>query len=52
MILYDSVMEAQRQATIEMRDTKFLKEDGAAEAQDDAEQNGDMDLFKKRTRNT
>ena len=52
LILYDSVMEAQRQATIEMRDTKFLKEDGAAEAQDDAEQNGDMDLFKKRTRNT
>ena len=35
-----------------MRDTKFLKEDGAAEAQDDAEQNADMDLFKKRTHKT
>jgi len=38
LILYDSVMEAQRQATIEMRDTKFLKEDGT-DAQDDGEQN-------------
>jgi len=29
LILYDSVMEAQRQATIEMRDSKYLKdEDG------------------------
>jgi hypothetical protein len=32
-----------------MSDTKFLKEDIAAEAQDDAVLNPDMDLFKKRT---
>jgi len=51
LILYDSVMEAQRQATIEMRDSKFLKEDGD-EAKDDGEANADMNLFKKHTHKT
>ena len=37
MILYDSVTEAQRQATIEMRDSKYLKEDQGDDAKDDAE---------------
>lgn len=44
-------MEAQRQATIEMRDSKYLKEDGD-EAKDDAEENADMNLFKKNTHKT
>jgi len=44
------VTEAQRQATIEMRDSKYLKEEeGGEDAKDDAEAEGDADLFKKRT---
>lgn len=39
LILYDSVTEAQRQAHIEMRESKFLKEEGmdGDEAKDNAE---------------
>jgi hypothetical protein len=44
-------MEAQRQATIEMKDSKYLKEDGD-DAKDDGEQNADMNLFKKQTHKT
>ena len=50
LILYDSVTEAQRQATIEMRDSKYLKE-GADDGddKDNAEADQDGDIFKKRT---
>ena len=50
LILYDSVTEAQRQAAIEMRDSKYLKEgvDGE-DAKDDAEADQDAEIFKKRT---
>ena len=48
LILYDSVTEAQRQATIEMKESKYLKEDGE-DAKDDAEAETDGNLFKKRT---
>ena len=49
LILSDSVGEAMRQATIEMKDAKYLKDDGN-EAKDDAEADEDgMDLFKKKT---
>jgi len=49
LILYDSVTEAQRQATIEMRDSKYLKEEGGDDAKDDAEAEADGEIFKKRT---
>jgi len=49
LILYDSVTEAQRQAVIEMRDSKYLEKDGGDDAKDDAEAEADGDLFKKRT---
>merc|ERR1711957_595411 len=49
LILSDSVGEAMRRATIEMKDAKYLKDDGN-EAKDDAEADEDgMDLFKKKT---
>ena len=48
LILYDSVTEAQRQATIEMRDSKYLRED-AEDAKDDEEADQDGEIFKKRT---
>lgn len=48
LILSDSVIEAMRQATIEMKDSKYLKdEDG--DVKDDAEAEQDKDLFKKKT---
>lgn len=40
--------EAQRQATIEMRDSKYLKEEDGDDGKDDAEAEGG-DMFKKRT---
>ena len=49
LILYDSVTEAQRQATIEMKESKYLKEEGENEAKDDAEAETDSNIFKKRT---
>jgi len=50
LMLSDSVIEAMRQATIEMKDAKYLKEDEATgEGKDDGEKNMDMDLFKKKT---
>ena len=49
LILSDSVIEAMRQATIEMKDSKYLKDDDAAGDKDDAEAETDKDLFKKRT---
>lgn len=49
LLLYDSVMEAQRQASIEMRDSKYLKDEDGGDGKDDAEQNADMNLFKKNT---
>lgn len=49
MMLGDSVQEALRQATIEMKDSKYLKADDN-EAGDDQEADGlDKNLFKKRT---
>jgi hypothetical protein len=49
-MLSDSVIEAQRQATIEMRDSKYLKETEDGEgAEDDAEADLDKDMFKKKT---
>jgi len=49
-MLSDSVIEAQRQATIEMRDSKYLKENEEDEgAEDDAEADLDKDIFKKKT---
>ena len=47
--MYDSVTEAQRQATIEMRDSKYLKEEAGDDAKDDAEADADGEIFKKRT---
>jgi hypothetical protein len=52
LILHDSVMEAQRQASIEMKDSKYLRDEEGGDAQDDAEQNADMNLFKKHTHKT
>lgn len=50
MILSDSVIEAMRQATIEMKDSKYLKEtEGGDDDKDDAEAEQDKDLFKKKT---
>ena len=50
MMLSDSVIEAMRQATIEMKDSKYLKEDeNGGDAADDAEAEQDKDLFKKKT---
>ena len=50
LMLYDSVTEAQRQATIEMRDSKYLKGDGDEEdGKDDGEKDADGEIFKKRT---
>jgi len=37
---------------IEMRDSKYLKDEGGDEAKDDAEQNADNHLFKKHTHKT
>ena len=48
LLLSDSVIEAMRQATIEMKDSKYLKEDEGGD-RDDPEADGDKDLFKKRT---
>ena len=48
LILYDSVTEAQRQAAIEMRDSKYLREEEGEDGKDDAEGEG-ADMFKKRT---
>lgn len=46
----DSVIEAMRQATIEMKDSKYLKEtEGGDDDKDDAEAEQDKDLFKKKT---
>ena len=49
LILNDSVVEAGRQAAIEMKDAKYLKEDGAdaEEQKDDGEANSDGLMFKK-----
>lgn len=54
LILNDSVVEAGRQAAIEMKEAKFLKEDEAAgdEAKDDGEANADGQMFKKNTYST
>lgn len=51
LMLSDSVIEAMRQATIEMKDSKYLKEDGddGDYAGDDAEAEKDRDIFKKKT---
>ena len=52
LTLSDSVTEAMRQATIEMKDSKYLKDDDAGEGgdgKDDEEADLDKDLFKKRT---
>jgi ATP-dependent RNA helicase DDX47/RRP3 len=49
LVLSDSVIEAMRQATIEMRDSKYLKEDEGDGEKDDAEADLDKDMFKKRT---
>ena len=51
MILNDSVVEAGRQAAIEMKEAKYLKEEEAAgdEAKDDGEANTDGQMFKKQT---
>lgn len=35
-----------------MRDSKYLKDEGGDDAKDDAEQNADMNLFKKHTHKT
>ena len=48
LILNDSVVEAGRQAAIEMREAKYLREE-ENEAKDDGEANNDADLFKKTT---
>ena len=49
-MLSDSVIEAMRQATIEMKDSKYLKDDeNGNDAADDAEAEQDKDLFKKKT---
>jgi len=47
--LYDSVTEAGRQSTIEMRDSKYLREEEGEDGKDDAEAEADGDMFKKRT---
>jgi hypothetical protein len=50
LILSDSVIEAMRQATIEMKDSKYLKDDaGDADDKDDQEEDADKEMFKKRT---
>lgn len=50
LILSDSVIEAQRQATIEMKDSKYLKDnDEGDDGKDDAEAEADKDMFKKKT---
>ena len=46
--LYESVNEAQRQATLEMKDAEYLKKEDA-EGKDDGEVNEDANLFQKRT---
>ena len=48
MLLQESVAEALRQASIEMKDSKYLKADND-DGKDDAEADADTDLFKKRT---
>lgn len=48
LLLADSVVEAARQATIEMRDSKYLKEEEDGE-KDDAEAEQDQAIFRKRT---
>jgi hypothetical protein len=37
LMLGDSVVEAMRQATIEMKDSKYLKDDGVDKDKDDVE---------------
>lgn len=50
LILNDSVIESMRQATIEMKDSKYLKDTEAGEDdKDDAEAEQDKDMFKKKT---
>lgn len=49
LILSDSVIEAMRQATIEMKDSKYLKENDEGDNDDDAEADQDKDMFKKKT---
>ena len=51
MLLQESVAEALRQASIEMKDAKYLKADND-DGKDDAEADADTDLFKKRTSGT
>lgn len=49
-MLSDSVIEAMRQATIEMKDSKYLKEEeNGNDAGDDAEAEQDKNFFKKKT---
>jgi ATP-dependent RNA helicase DDX47/RRP3 len=51
LILSDSVIESMRQATIEMKDSKYLKEGANDEGdnKDDEEAEQDKDMFKKKT---
>lgn len=50
LMLSDSVIEAMRQATIEMKDSKYLKDVEAGDKDgDDDEVDNDKELFKKRT---
>ena len=51
LILNDSVVEAGRQAAIEMKEAKYMREEEAAgdDAKDDAEANNDGNMFKKTT---
>lgn len=50
LILNDSVVEAGRQAAIEMKEAKYLREEEATgDAKDDGEANVDGDMFKKTT---
>lgn len=47
MLLQESVSEALRQASIEMKDSKYLKDND--DGKDDGEADADTDLFKRRT---
>ena len=50
LILNDSVVEAGRQAAIEMKEAKYLKEEEAVgDEKDDGEANADGQMFKKQT---